>query len=133
MVFGAIECPPTVTVFPQEMVSWFRGPSLPFHLALDGDTWSAIYSHFPEVLPSIITCGTVFARMAPEQKTQVVEELMAMDYVVAMVGDGANDCGVSIMSSRSIVLKPYFPLNSVFSPIRYPKLTLLSRNLRAVL
>ncbi|XP_013368952.1 PREDICTED: probable cation-transporting ATPase 13A3 isoform X4 [Chinchilla lanigera] len=37
--------------------------------------------------------GTVFARMAPDQKTQLVEALQNVDYFVGMCGDGANDCG----------------------------------------
>uniref|UniRef100_A0A8D1UFK3 Polyamine-transporting ATPase 13A3 n=1 Tax=Sus scrofa TaxID=9823 RepID=A0A8D1UFK3_PIG len=37
--------------------------------------------------------GTVFARMAPDQKTQLIEALQNVDYFVGMCGDGANDCG----------------------------------------
>ena len=39
--------------------------------------------------------GTVFGRMAPDQKAELVTHLMELGYVVAMCGDGANDCGVS--------------------------------------
>ncbi|GAB5576555.1 polyamine-transporting ATPase 13A3 isoform X1 [Prionailurus iriomotensis] len=38
--------------------------------------------------------GTVFARMAPDQKTQLIEALQNVDYFVGMCGDGANDCGI---------------------------------------
>lgn len=41
--------------------------------------------------------GLVFARMSPSHKTQIVQCLQSLDYIVAMVGDGANDCGVSIV------------------------------------
>lgn len=75
-----------------------NGAAATFHLALDGRSWAVIRTHFPELLPSVITRGTVFARMAPDQKTQLVEQLMSMDYVVAMCGDGANDCGVNMQS-----------------------------------
>jgi cation-transporting ATPase 13A3/4/5 len=67
-----------------------------WHIAVDGKTWTALNNFHPELLPQIITRGTVFARMAPDQKTQLVEMLQSLDYVVAMCGDGANDCGVSI-------------------------------------
>jgi cation-transporting ATPase 13A3/4/5 len=64
-------------------------------IAVDGKTWTALNNFFPELLPQIVTRGTIFARMAPDQKTQLVEMLQSLDYVVAMCGDGANDCGVS--------------------------------------
>ncbi|KAJ6655487.1 hypothetical protein lerEdw1_005065, partial [Lerista edwardsae] len=41
----------------------------------------------------LVLHGTVFARMAPDQKTQLVEALQSVDYYVGMCGDGANDCG----------------------------------------
>ncbi|TMS20714.1 putative cation-transporting ATPase 13A3 [Larimichthys crocea] len=41
----------------------------------------------------LVLHGTVFARMAPDQKTQLVETLQGVDYFVGMCGDGANDCG----------------------------------------
>ncbi|XP_069568613.1 polyamine-transporting ATPase 13A3-like isoform X2 [Brachyistius frenatus] len=41
----------------------------------------------------LVLRGTVFARMAPDQKTQLVEVLQSIDYTVGMCGDGANDCG----------------------------------------
>ncbi|KAG2459354.1 AT132 ATPase, partial [Polypterus senegalus] len=46
-----------------------------------------------EVITQILVQGSIFARMAPEQKTQLVEELQALNYCVGMCGDGANDCG----------------------------------------
>ena len=39
--------------------------------------------------------GSVFARMAPDQKSQLIEHLQDLNYYVGMCGDGANDCGVS--------------------------------------
>lgn len=64
-----------------------------FHLALDGKTWSAIQSYYPNFIPNIIARGTIFARFRPEQKSQIVLCLQQYDYIVAMCGDGANDCG----------------------------------------
>ncbi|XP_052127712.1 polyamine-transporting ATPase 13A3 isoform X3 [Frankliniella occidentalis] len=96
-------------------VLWSSGGAATFHLALDGRTWAVIRTHFPELLPTVITQGTVFARMAPDQKTQLVEQLMAMDYVVAMCGDGANDVGalkaahigVSLSEAEASVAAPF--------------------------
>jgi cation-transporting ATPase 13A3/4/5 len=70
-------------------------PNTSCRIAIDGKTWTALKNYQPELLPQIVTRGTIFARMAPDQKTQLVEMLQGLDYIVAMCGDGANDCGVS--------------------------------------
>lgn len=64
-----------------------------FHLALDGKTWNAIQTYYPKFIPNIIARGTIFARFRPEQKSQIVVQFQQYDYIVAMCGDGANDCG----------------------------------------
>ncbi|KAJ8416600.1 hypothetical protein AAFF_G00324780 [Aldrovandia affinis] len=77
-----------VSVGPQQL------PAQPnYHFAMSGRTFAIILEHFSELLPKLLLCGTVYARMAPDQKTQLVEELQKVDYYVAMCGDGANDCG----------------------------------------
>jgi magnesium-transporting ATPase (P-type) len=52
-----------------------------YHFAMTGNTWGVIRSHFHHLLPKLIQRGSVFARMAPEQKAQLVEEYQAIDYV----------------------------------------------------
>ncbi|XP_076828883.1 polyamine-transporting ATPase 13A3-like isoform X2 [Brachyhypopomus gauderio] len=64
-----------------------------FHFALSGRSLDTITEFFPELLHRLALNGTVFARMAPDQKTQLVEVFQNMDYFVCMCGDGANDCG----------------------------------------
>jgi Ca2+-transporting ATPase len=44
-----------------------------------------------EALDRTLEAATVYARVAPAQKVTVVRGLQAMDQVVAMTGDGAND------------------------------------------
>ena len=86
-----------------------------YHFAMTGTTWSAIRLHRPDLLPSLLVRGTVFARMTPDQKAQLVEQLQKMDYVVAMCGDGANDCGalkaanvgISISEAEASVAAPF--------------------------
>ena len=63
------------------------------HLAVTGRTWAAIKEHHPALLARVLVKGTIFARMSPDQKAGLVEELQTLGYVVAMCGDGANDCG----------------------------------------
>lgn len=59
--------------------------------------------------------ATIFARMAPDQKTQLVKELQKLNYRVGMCGDGANDCGalrasdvgVSLSEAEASVASPF--------------------------
>ncbi|KAK7889349.1 hypothetical protein WMY93_024909 [Mugilogobius chulae] len=55
--------------------------------------FAVVAEHFPDMLQRLVLHGTVFARMAPDQKTQLIETLQGVDYYVGMCGDGANDCG----------------------------------------
>ena len=86
-----------------------------YHFAMTGRTWGIIRTHFPHLLPKLIVKGTIFARMAPDQKAKLVEELQELDYVVAMCGDGANDCGalkaahvgISLSEAEASVAAPF--------------------------
>ncbi|NXU58854.1 AT133 ATPase, partial [Turnix velox] len=64
-----------------------------YHFAMNGKSFAVILEHFQDLVPKLVLHGTVFARMAPDQKTQLVEALQNVDYFVGMCGDGANDCG----------------------------------------
>ncbi|XP_042231974.1 polyamine-transporting ATPase 13A3-like isoform X3 [Homarus americanus] len=86
-----------------------------YHFAVTGKAWALICQHFPDLVPRIIARGTVFARMSPDQKAQLVEELQAINYIVAMCGDGANDCGalkaahvgISLSEAEASVAAPF--------------------------
>ncbi|XP_052033882.1 polyamine-transporting ATPase 13A2 isoform X6 [Apodemus sylvaticus] len=87
----------------------------PRHLALSGSTFAALQKHFPKLLPKVLVQATVFARMAPEQKTELVCELQRLQYCVGMCGDGANDCGalkaadvgISLSQAEASVVSPF--------------------------
>ncbi|KAL4630733.1 putative cation-transporting ATPase 13A3 [Arapaima gigas] len=64
-----------------------------YHFAMSGKSFAVITEHFQDLLQKLVLHGTVFARMAPDQKTELVEALQSVDYFVGMCGDGANDCG----------------------------------------
>uniref|UniRef100_A0A1B6M2J0 Cation-transporting ATPase n=2 Tax=Graphocephala atropunctata TaxID=36148 RepID=A0A1B6M2J0_9HEMI len=84
-------------------------------MAIDGNNWSLLRTHLPSMVGVIATKCAVFARMSPNHKTQLVEVLQSMDYVVAMVGDGANDCGalkaahvsVSLSQAEASIAAPF--------------------------
>ncbi|XP_063297779.1 probable cation-transporting ATPase 13A4 [Pelobates fuscus] len=75
-----------------------------YHFAMTGNTYQVIVQHFYNLLPKILLNGTIFARMSPGQKSNLVEEFQNMDYYVAMCGDGANDCGALKMAHSGISL-----------------------------
>ncbi|KAM8796346.1 polyamine-transporting ATPase 13A2 [Eudromia elegans] len=87
----------------------------PCHLALNGRSFAVLQQHFPELLPKVLIRATVFARMSPDQKTQLVCSLQELNYCVGMCGDGANDCGalkaadvgVSLSEAEASVASPF--------------------------
>ncbi|XP_044145360.1 polyamine-transporting ATPase 13A3 [Bufo gargarizans] len=82
-------------VIPMKSVNYSleENQAIDYHFAMNGKSFAVILEHFQDLLPKLVLHGTVFARMAPDQKTQLVEELQNVDYYVGMCGDGANDCG----------------------------------------
>lgn len=89
-----------------------------YHLAMDGDTWNAIQMHYSELIPNIVARGTIFARFRPEQKSQIVLCLQKYDYIVAMCGDGANDCGALRVSLFFLICVKCPGVNSFFINFR---------------
>ncbi|NXD42580.1 AT132 ATPase, partial [Copsychus sechellarum] len=90
-------------------------PARHCHLALNGKSFQVVCEHFSDLLPWILLRATVFARMLPEQKTQLVSSLQELNYCVGMCGDGANDCGalraadvgISLSEAEASVASPF--------------------------
>lgn len=86
-----------------------------FHFAVTGKAYAVIKEYFPDLMPKLAVRGTVFARMSPDQKQQLVEQLQDLGYYVGMCGDGANDCGalktahagVSLSEAEASVASPF--------------------------
>ncbi|XP_059486212.1 polyamine-transporting ATPase 13A3-like isoform X2 [Neocloeon triangulifer] len=85
-------------------------------LAVSGQTWQALRTSCPSLtVAQVAARGAVFARMSPEHKQQLVQELQTLGYCVGMVGDGANDCGalkaahagISLSDAESSVASPF--------------------------
>ena len=83
---------------------------------MDGKTFDVIRDRYAQdILPKLVTRGAVFARMKPDQKQQLIEELKCLGYYVGMCGDGANDCGalkaahagISLSDAESSVASPF--------------------------
>eukprot|EP00794_Sanderia_malayensis_P015960 gene15960-17566_t len=86
-----------------------------YHFAMNGKTFSLIRNHLPTLHERMMVCGTIFARMLPSQKAQLVEDLQSIGYTVGMCGDGANDCGalkaahagVSLSEAEASIASPF--------------------------
>ncbi|XP_063772495.1 polyamine-transporting ATPase 13A3 isoform X2 [Pseudophryne corroboree] len=104
--------------------------TIDYHFAMNGKSFAVILEHFQDLLPKLVLHGTVFARMAPDQKTQLVEELQNVDYYVGMCGDGANDCGALKRAHGGISLSELEA--SVASPFtsRTPSITCVPNLIR---
>jgi cation-transporting ATPase 13A3/4/5 len=94
-----------------------------YRFAMIGKTWGVLRDHYPELMPKFVTRGTIFARMAPDQKQSLIQELQDLGYYVAMCGDGANDCGalkaahagISLSEAESSVASPFTSKNPTIS------------------
>eukprot|EP00057_Strongylocentrotus_purpuratus_P007019 XP_011661493.1 PREDICTED: probable cation-transporting ATPase 13A3 isoform X1 [Strongylocentrotus purpuratus] len=73
-------------------------------IACDGTTFGIIRDHYPQIMPKIAAQGVIFARMSPDQKSQLVETLQSLGLSVGMCGDGANDCGALKQAHVGIAL-----------------------------
>lgn len=77
------------------------------------------------LLEQVIDNTSVYARMSPEHKALLIEMLQGRKHIVAMVGDGANDCGalknadigVSVGISEASVAAPFTSKDSEVSCI----------------
>lgn len=63
-------------------------------VALTGRIFSQLKERYSwPVFSALLSRCNIYARMSPLEKHELVEELQELDHCVAMVGDGANDCG----------------------------------------
>ncbi|XP_074601834.1 polyamine-transporting ATPase anne boleyn isoform X2 [Brevipalpus obovatus] len=90
-------------------------PEETLHVAVTGKTFHALREYYPDLLNKVAIRGTIFARMGPEQKQQLIELLQDLGYYVGMCGDGANDCGalkaahagISLSDTEASVASPF--------------------------
>lgn len=70
----------------------------PYYFALDGKTFERLKQYYSDIISMIVLRTKVFARFQPDQKAQLITMFQELDFTVSMVGDGANDCGVSLFN-----------------------------------
>jgi len=91
-----------------------------FHFAVSGKSFGVIREEHKDLLEKLAVRGTVFGRMSPDQKQQLIETLQDLGYFVGMCGDGANDCGalkaanagISLSNTEASVASPFTSKNA---------------------
>ncbi|KAG0365015.1 hypothetical protein BGZ54_006946 [Gamsiella multidivaricata] len=85
-------------------------------LAVTGDCFRWMIDYAPtSTLNRMLVKGQIFARMSPDEKHELVENLQAIGYCVGFCGDGANDCGalkaadvgISLSEAEASVAAPF--------------------------
>ena len=69
-------------LIPDDFFSVGEERSKDWHFAVQGKDWQLLRHHHPEKIPYIVQRGTIFARMSPDQKSQLIQELQKIDYQV---------------------------------------------------
>lgn len=89
---------------------------LEYELVITGDVFRWMIDYAPiEIVRRMLIKGTIFARMSPDEKHDLVNRLQELGYTVGMCGDGANDCGalkaadigISLSEAEASVAAPF--------------------------
>ncbi|WFD44339.1 hypothetical protein MPSI1_003006 [Malassezia psittaci] len=87
-----------------------------YELVVTGDVFRWMTDYAPiDLVRRMLIKGTIFARMSPDEKHDLVDRLQELGYTVAMCGDGANDCGalkaadigISLSEAEASVAAPF--------------------------
>uniref|UniRef100_H3AWA2 Polyamine-transporting ATPase 13A3 n=1 Tax=Latimeria chalumnae TaxID=7897 RepID=H3AWA2_LATCH len=86
-----------------------------YHFAMNGKSFAVIVEHFQDLIPKLVLHGTVFARMAPDQKTQLVEALQRVDKARGIVDESCPPTtalkrahsGISLSELEASVASPF--------------------------
>lgn len=82
-------------------------------LAIDGETYEVLIQQ--QTLRKYLMQVRVFGRMGPEQKVDLIRQYQAQGFIVAMCGDGGNDCGalraahvgVALTNAEASIVAPF--------------------------
>ncbi|KAG0687930.1 hypothetical protein C6P40_001604 [Pichia californica] len=110
-------------------------------LAVTGDIFKFILTElidFEFYIETILMKSSIFARMSPDEKHELVSQLQKLDYTVGFCGDGANDCGalkaadvgISLSEAEASVAAPFtsriFEISCVLDVIKEGRASLVT-------
>uniref|UniRef100_K3W617 P-type ATPase A domain-containing protein n=1 Tax=Globisporangium ultimum (strain ATCC 200006 / CBS 805.95 / DAOM BR144) TaxID=431595 RepID=K3W617_GLOUD len=87
-----------------------------FSIAITGVALDKLHRDVGEgTMKQLLSETLIFARIRPQQKAWIVEELMELGHIVGMCGDGTNDCGalkaahvgLALSSAEASIVAPF--------------------------
>lgn len=113
-----------------------------YTLAVSGDVFRLLFRDENEIpeeyLNEILLNSSIYARMSPDEKHELMIQLQKLDYTVGFCGDGANDCGalkaadvgISLSEAEASVAAPFtskiFNISCVLDVIREGRAALVT-------
>ncbi|EGW33290.1 uncharacterized protein SPAPADRAFT_55183 [Spathaspora passalidarum NRRL Y-27907] len=111
-----------------------------YKLAITGDIFRILLTEIKnkDLIQNVLMNCDVFARMSPDEKHELVEQLQKIDYTVGFCGDGANDCGalkaadvgISLSEAEASVAAPFtsrvFEISCVLDVIKQGRSSLVT-------
>lgn len=111
-----------------------------YKLAITGGIFKYLLSNFRdhESFSKLLLNCEIFARMSPDEKHELVNQLQKIDYTVGFIGDGANDCGalkaanvgVSLSEAEASIAAPFtsriFEISCLLNVIREGRSSLVT-------
>lgn len=111
-----------------------------YRLAISGDVFRYLLTELKDlhIIHVVLMKCDIFARMSPDEKHELVEQLQEIEYTVGFCGDGANDCGalkaadvgISLSEAEASVAAPFtsqvFEISCVLDVIREGRSSLVT-------
>lgn len=113
-----------------------------YTIAVTGEVFRILFSNennIPEeYINEILLKTSIYARMSPDEKHELMERLQSLDYTVGFCGDGANDCGalkaadigISLSEAEASVAAPFtskiFDISCVLDVIKEGRSSLVT-------
>lgn len=111
-----------------------------YKLAITGDVFRYLLVDVKNqaIIQRMLMKCDIFARMSPDEKHELVEQLQKIDYTVGFCGDGANDCGalkaadvgISLSEAEASVAAPFtsrvFEISCVLDIIKEGRASLVT-------
>lgn len=111
-----------------------------YKFAITGEFFKYLLTNFKdyEMINRLLIKCEIFARMSPDEKHELVNQLQKLDYTVGFIGDGANDCGalkganvgVSLSEAEASIAAPFtsriFEISCLLTVIREGRSSLVT-------
>ncbi|EGV66420.1 hypothetical protein PSN45_002982 [Yamadazyma tenuis] len=111
-----------------------------YKFAITGKFFKYLLTNFKdhESFQQVLLYCDIFARMSPDEKHELVNQLQKIDYTVGFIGDGANDCGalkaanvgVSLSEAEASIAAPFtsrvFEVSCLLDVIREGRASLVT-------